>query len=308
MSLVRKIRAFWLKLERYDKFLTAASFLFLAVIGIALIFYQAPYAPDQFFVFAGLVAFVIGKGKKFLRDWTPPILLILAYEYLRTLIPQINPVVHYLPMIDFDKFIFGVPPTIALQHLFYSAGALHWYDYAASFLYYSHFVIPLLVAFAFWLRDRLLFENYVFTIVGVSFVGFLTFLLFPAAPPWLAGLNGFLPPVTHITDIVSRHLLGSLALPTVYAVFKSNPVAAVPSLHMAYATVTAVFLSKKFPKWTPLFVLYSLAMAAGVMYLGEHYFFDVLTGVIGAGLAYWGVHALFRNKAVENLVDLPVEL
>ncbi len=272
---------------------------------MALIFYQAPYAPDQFFVFAGLVAFIIGKGKKFLRDWTPPIILLLAYEYLRTFIPAINPVVHYWPMINFDKALFGVPPTLSLQHLFYSATTLHWYDYIASFLYYSHFVIPLLVAFAFWLTDRRFFENYVFTIVGVSFAGFLTFLIFPAAPPWLASLNGFLPPVTHITAVVSRHLLGFLAFPTVYAVFESNQVAAVPSLHMAYAVVTAIFLAKKFPKWTPLFVFYALAMAVGVLYLGEHYLFDVLTGILYAILAYGGIRMLFRTKTVERMVDLP---
>ena len=265
------------------------------MVGVVLILFQAPYAPDQFFIFVGILAFVIGKGKRFLRDWTPPIILLLAYEYLRTLIPEINRAVHYMAMIDFDKFVFGGLPTLFLQKIFYSAAALHWYDYAAAFLYYSHFVIPLLVAFAFWLTDREFFENYVFTIVGVLFAGFLTFLLFPAAPPWLASINGFIGPVTHITAIVSQHLLGFLALPTIYAIFKSNPVAAVPSLHMAYAAVTAIFLSKKYPKWTPLFVLYALAMAIGVMYLGEHYFFDVILGAM---------YAIFMYFLVKNLPTL----
>ena len=276
--------------------------MFLVIVGIVLILYQAPYAPDQFFIFAGILAFVIGKGRTFLRDWTPPIILLLTYEYLRTLIPEINHAVHYTTMINFDKFVFGGIPTLFLQKIFYAAAALHWYDYVASFLYYSHFVIPLLVAFAFWLTDREFFENYVFTIVGVSFAGFLTFLLFPAAPPWLASLNGFIGPVTHITAVVSQHLLGFLALPTVYAAFKSNPVAAVPSLHMAYAVVTAIFLSKKYPKWMPLFVLYALAMAVGVMYLGEHYFFDVLTGIAYSALAYIAIKNLFRLKTVRNFV------
>lgn len=83
-----------------------------------------------------------------------------------------------------------------------------------------------------------------------------------------------------------------MAFPTIYAIFKSNPVAAVPSLHMAYATVTAIFLSKKFPKWTPLFVLYGLAMAAGVIYLGEHYFFDVALGIIYSLVVYLAVRKL----------------
>ena len=71
---------------------------------------------------------------------------------------------------------------------------------------------------------------------------------------------------------------------------------------MAYAVVTAIFLSKKYPKWMPLFVLYALAMAVGVMYLGEHYFFDVLTGIAYSALAYIAIKNLFRLKTVRNFV------
>jgi hypothetical protein len=284
---IQKLRAYWDRQRHYDRFLIITSLLYLGIIGFFLILHQAPYSPDQFFVFALVFAVIIGQGKAFLKDWTPPILLILAYEYFRTLIPKINPVVHYEFMIKFDEFIFrGTLPTVWLQHLLYTPGYLHWYDYACAFLYQIHFVSFLFIAFILWLVDREDFEAYVFGMVGLFFMGFFTYLAFPAAPPWLAAQIGLIPPVTHITDVVFSHFFSFIALPTVYAYFGANLTAAVPSLHAACPFFTALFIGKKYPRWIPMLALYTVGVGFAVIYLGEHYFFDVILGMIYAYVAY----------------------
>jgi hypothetical protein len=288
-NLFKKIGVYWSNKRRYDRFLIVASLLYLGVIGLFLIIHQAPYSPDQFYIFAFIFAIIIGQGKDFIKDWTPPVLLLLVYEYLRTLIPKINPHIHYYFMPKFDTFIFGRLPTVWLQQMFFDPNHLHWYDYAGTFLYSIFFVVPLFIAFILWLVDREDFEGYIFGMVGLSFMAYFTYLIFPAAPPWLAAQYGIIPPVTHITTLVLSHFLGFIALPTVYKYFGPNLTAAVPSLHAAYPFFTALYIGKKYPKTVPLLVLYALGVAVAVMYLGEHYFFDVLLGLLYAYLSYLAV-------------------
>ena len=73
----------------------------------------------------------------------------------------------------------------------------------------------------------------------------------------------------------------------------SNPVAAMPSLHTAWALfVVAFFLPAVARRWWPLLLAYPLAMALTLMYTGEHYLIDVF-----AGWAYVGVTFLVVGLA-----------
>jgi membrane-associated phospholipid phosphatase len=158
--------------------------------------------------------------------------------------------------------------------------------------------VPLFIGFILWLVDREDFEGYVFGMVILSYMAYLTYLIFPAAPPWLAAQYGIIAPVTHITDVVFAHFFGFIALPTVYKYFGANLTAAVPSLHAAYPFFTALYIGRKYPKWIPYLMAYAIGVAFAVIYLGEHYFFDVALGILYAYLAYAAVGRLplFGNK------------
>ena len=59
-----------------------------------------------------------------------------------------------------------------------------------------------------------------------------------------------------------------------------NPVAAMPSLHVAFATLAAGFWWSRVRRpYRPLLVLYPLAMCFSLAYAGEHYVLDELAGV-----------------------------
>jgi membrane-associated phospholipid phosphatase len=122
--------------------------------------------------------------------------------------------------------------------------------------------------------------------VVVSYAAFVTYYLFPAMPPWMASQQGFLPPVAHIMDQVLAHFANPISLPTVYNYVGANLVAAVPSLHAAYPLIAALFINKKYHRWGWLMFLYPLCMALAVMYLGEHYFFDIVAATIYVFVAY----------------------
>jgi hypothetical protein len=90
-------------------------------------------------------------------------------------------------MINADKFLFGGLPTIQLQSALFSSARLRWYDYVSVILYISHFVIPMVIAFIFWLYDRPLFKQFTFGFLVLSYMAFVTYIVFPAMPPWMAG-------------------------------------------------------------------------------------------------------------------------
>ncbi len=304
----KKVTLRWSAMKKHEKFVVVASLLYLGIVGAFLMIHRSPYAPDQFFVLAFILVLLTGQAKSFLRDWMPPILFILAYEYLRSLIPVVNPHIHYELMINFDKSLFGGLPTVFLQNLLYSASHLHWYDYVSAFLYSSHFVIPLFVGFLFWMIDRKFFEKYIFGMVGLSYAGLATYLAFPAAPPWMASAKGLIPPISHATDAIFAHFFGSISLPTVYQLLGVNLTAAVPSLHAAYAIMVALFVSKKAPKLWPLMVIYASSVCFAVVYLGEHYFFDVVLGAIYALLVYLSVeHWEAIASKIKSLLLTPMK-
>ncbi|MCL4405564.1 phosphatase PAP2 family protein [Patescibacteria group bacterium] len=285
-SVETKIRAAWSDKKKHNRLVIIISLIYLIAVGIFLMIHQAPFSPDQFLVLAFVFVLFIGQAKNFLADWVPLVLLILVYEYLRGIIPTINPTIHYEFMIKFDTFIFGKLPTTYLQQLLFNPGYLHWYDYTSAILYSSFYVVPLILAFVFWITDRPIFKKYMGSILGLFYAGFITYLVYPAAPPWLASKQGLIiPPLTRILDLA--HFMGSISLPTVYHFIGDNLTAAVPSLHAALSLLTALFVYKKYPKFALLGFAYALAVCLAVIYLGEHYFFDVVLGIIYALVVYF---------------------
>ncbi len=247
--------------------------------------------PDQFFGLALVGLVVVGREGTFLQDWTPPILLLVGYDCLRGALPDLVHRAHILPMIRFDRWLFGGIPTIQLQQKFFH-GQTHWYDTAAVVLYFLHFFVPLLVGLVFWAVDRPLFKRYMASMVIVSYMAFITYYAFPAMPPWMAGKAGYLPQVTRIMAAVLSTFTHPVTLPTVYQYLGVNLVAAVPSLHATYPLMMALFLQKKFPRWGWLAFLYPAAVWVAVVYMGEHYVFDIVaavvyTIVVHAAMANW---------------------
>ena len=266
--------------SNYRRFVLFSSLLYMGAVTVYMIWHQQFFSPDRFFVFAFLGMTVVGRGLEFLWDWLPPVLLILGYEYLRGIVPLLITKVHIHAMIYFDTAIFGTVPTLWLQQHFFASGSLHWYDFTAVTLYLLHFVVPLMVALFFWITDRSLFQKYMIAMVILSYLAFITYLLFPAMPPWMASQQGFLPNVAHIMDQVLQHFARPISLPTAYQYVGANLVAAVPSLHAAYPFMTALFLFHKFRRYGWLSFVYPAAMWISVLYLGEHYTFDITVAIL----------------------------
>ncbi len=258
---------------------TRFKHVYLVGVLLFLLAWKAFWAPDVLFFIFFSIFLVFGKGKEYIRKFAPFVLLLLSYDALRGLVPLISKHVHFFEMINFDKWLFhGQLATNILQHAWYN-GHLHWYDYYFYFVYMLHFLAPFIIAILIWRLRPSKYWQYVGALLALSYAGFLTFILFPAAPPWMASDMHFIPNVAKLSTLIWWGW-GVHSIPTIYAQFNPNPVAAVPSLHSAYPMLNLLFVNKLFgKKYAIPFAIYPISVWIGVIYLGEHYVFDLLLGL-----------------------------
>jgi membrane-associated phospholipid phosphatase len=130
-------------------------------------------------------------------------------------------------------------------------------------------------------------------VAALAMMGFATYALFPAAPPWMASQSGHLEPTTRTVGYV----WSEIPIANFNALFErgsqyANPVAAVPSLHAAYTLLIVLFLWRSVRWGRGLLALYPVAMAFALVYMAEHYVVDVLLGWVYAVAAFWAVNRL----------------
>jgi membrane-associated phospholipid phosphatase len=272
---------------------------YLAALILIVVFVGVP--TDRFSLFliilAGLGITCLGRGwrsfGRVILDWLPFTIVLILYDESRGLAKAIGMPLHQADIAAVDRWAFGVVPTVWLQNRFLTPGSPHWYDAVATLVYTSHFLATPIVAAVLWLRDRESWLAFVRRVVALSILGLITYTLFPAAPPWYAARDGVIAPVIrassrgwlwlHINHAGNLLSEGQAA---------ANPVAAMPSLHTAFATTIALYVGARLPNpWRWLMVLYPVAMGLCLVYLGEHYVIDVVAGVVYALLTHW---AIFR--------------
>lgn len=238
-------------------------------------------------------------------DWLPFVLALWLYDLIRGWADGAWMPVHYGRQIQLDKFLgLGSVPTVWLQqHLWHGADSVRWYDYATWGVYMSYFFTPTLVLAVLWWRSPALFRRLAVMVVVLAVLGCTTYVLFPAAPPWLAAEHGLLPPLDRMIGDVNLHVpvvqFGALwEKGNRYA----NDVAAVPSLHAGFTLLVTLFVIRRLRSpFRHLLWLYPLAMAFALVYAAEHYLCDILLGWIYCLVVYaaceWAFAARARTRA-----------
>ena len=147
------------------------------------------------------------------------------------------------------------------------------------FYFVGHFLFTGI--FFFWLyhRSRDGFRSFRDGFLVATAISVLIHWLYPTAPPRLAE--------TGIEDTL-RVLSGiDIGSPTSSAL--SNPVAAVPSLHAAYALGVGIGVLR-YARWPLLRIagaLYPPLVVLTIVVTGNHFVFDAIAGVAVLGLGFW---------------------
>jgi membrane-associated phospholipid phosphatase len=226
-------------------------------------------------------------------DWLPFTAVLLLYDRTRGLADAIGLPLHEADILRAEKWCFGgVEPTLWLQQHLYHPAHVYWYDAFCTLVYTSHFLATPILAAVLWLRDRTLWLRYITRVVLLAAAGLVTYCLFPEAPPWLAAQDGLTAPVARLSarGWIWLHA-GNLNSTLEHAQQAgSNPVAAMPSLHTAFATLVAITIAGQIrSRWRYLLALYPVAMGFTLVYCGEHYVLDLVAGVFYALVVHWAV-------------------
>lgn len=274
--------------EKHHRIFVISIFAIYMLGMTALMVWQGiGLAPDRYALILLLGALFIRRTRGFLLDWIPFLFILISYDFLRGFADNLGARVHIQELIEADLVVFGYLPTVELQKLLFNPASPAWYDYMWTVQYFLHFVLPLSFGFLLWMYDRVKFRQFVTGIVLLSYAAWITYMAYPAAPPWMAKRDGYIQePLHKVMSTTFKAFPEKLQLPTVYHNFNPNPVAAMPSLHAAYPFLVLLF-ALKFFKWKGLFFLpYVLSMWFAIVYLGEHYVIDVVFGAIYALCAY----------------------
>ncbi len=313
--------------RRNDKLLLFAVASYAILLSILMIARGISVTPDVVVVGFGLAALLLGRGRLFLRDWIPFIALFFAYELMRGYADKFGLPIHVTDVISIEKIIgFGTLPTVWLQSLFHH-GAASASDPVATIsliFYFLHFPLPLAVGFLLWIHQRRAYYDYVAALILLSMAAFVTYLLLPVAPPWFAADPQRAAPycggacvtgVLHLRDagfagLESFFRFGKyiFSYQDIYSI-SSNDVAAFPSLHAAYPFLAFMFARRAFPRAGWLMLAYTACVCFAIVYLGEHWIFDIIGGVIYASAAYFTIlHGpAWARRLVAKVADEEIE-
>ncbi len=271
-------------------------FTFYMIAMTAVMIWQGiGIAPDRYAFVLLLGALFIKKTRSFLLDWIPFLFILVSYDFLRGFADNLSSRVHFEELIRSDLFFFGSLPTVQLQKLFYNPNNLSFLDYYSTIFYFLHFALPLAFGFLLWLYNRSRFREFVVAICLLSYAGWITYIVYPAAPPWLAQKEGYITGVTKIMDQTLQAFPERLQLPTIYHQFNPNPVAAIPSMHAAYPLLVFLYALLYFRRKALLFFPYVLSVWFAIVYLGEHYVVDIMVGAIFALGSFIVANQLHNN-------------
>jgi membrane-associated phospholipid phosphatase len=201
------------------------------------------------------------------------------YSFIGT-ISQYN--LHVGPY-KFDVLMFGQVPSLILQQTI----KMPILNYMGAFFYGIYFFVPTVFAYIVWKKSPKNYWTYTVGFAVLTYGALITFLFYPVAPPWIA--------VPDVTRILTGSVDASLGLPvykTLFDFLSPNAYAAFPSMHSALPWLVFLFAFKIW-RWK---ALPALSIPVGTwfsaVYLGEHFFTDILGGIAYATVAFFAATKL----------------
>lgn len=188
-------------------------------------------------------------------------------------------------------------------HVFHEAGVQHATQALPGLIgtlgtAYLTLHLTVTVAVLLWLHQRrpAAFAFVRTTLLVASGLALVGFLVYPTAPPRLAGIG--------IADTVSNGHV-SLNHGLVSALY--NPYAAVPSMHVGYALVVGAALVRygRQPLLRALGAIYAPAVLLVVVATGNHFFVDAVAGALVVGLGAAAAGVLIHQTAPRQVTALP---
>lgn len=280
--------------------------IYVVALALQVIVWGVPVARGHVlaWVMLGMVAFTpwtdgAGRVTSVIRDWLPLAGLLVAYDHTRAVADTLGmPIQERVPA-QFDRWLFGgdLPTEVLQTHLLDARDPAPW-EALVALVYISHFFVPYAILAVLWIRDRGRWIGVTARFLTLTAAGLLTYILVPAAPPWLLSEQGRLGDL----DRTATRGLELIELDVAAQIIERgqrsvNTVAALPSMHAAYPMLFTIVLWPLVPKLARVgLAAYTVAMGFTLVLSAEHFIFDVLLGWLYAA-AVCAVFAAVRRRS-----------
>ncbi|MBP6702800.1 MAG: inositol phosphorylceramide synthase [Vicinamibacteria bacterium] len=211
-----------------------------------------------------------------LREMLPFLLCILIYTNLHDTIGFVNPNDIHQYLIDLDIWLFGVEPCLWAEQFYTRARTEIFQLFYMSFSILAP-AVPLVLLAQKRFAD---FRRAALSIILCFYVGYVLYLLFPAAPPRIVLASEFKK------NLGGDPLFASMAANSALSLLPTDSRAAFPSLHAA-VSLLSLGLAWRFTRglFAALLPLV-LGLWVSTIYLRHHYVVDLFAGFLLAPLAY----------------------
>ena len=210
------------------------------------------------------------------REMLPFFLCVLIYTNLHDTIGFVNSNDIHGWLVAIDRWMFGLEPVLWAEQ-FYTRERTELFQ----FFYLSFAVVAPAVPLVLLAQER--FEDFrraSLTSLLCFYLGYVIYLVLPAAPPRIALSGEFR------RNLGGDPFIATSAAERALSLLPTDSRAAFPSLHAA-VSLLALMLSWRFTRG--LFVVLlpmTLGLWASTVYLRHHYVIDLLAGFLLAPLAY----------------------
>ena len=209
----------------------------------------------------------------------------LCYETYRRFV-HLRGDIHVADLFALEARLFGVTTSEGTRALS-DVIATHTHpavDLVAGITYFLFMLEVFGVAIYLFFRARPRMFDLSVSFVLMNFFGWALWLVYPAAPPWYVDTYG-LGPVVLDAKASAAGLLrvdDLLGIPLAASFYSksANVFGAMPSLHVAYATLVAWMVFPLGGKLRAFTLAFAVSMAFSAVYLRHHYILDVIAGAL----------------------------
>ena len=212
-----------------------------------------------------------------LRETVPLFACFLIYTNLHDTIGFVNPHDVHDALVAADARIFGVQPCVWAERFITPA-----LTELMQFLYLNFFwVAPSVSALLLWQARWPEFRAVTIGLIACFFLGYLLYVIFPAAPPRLVLVAQF-------TKNLRGYPVGFSTLSAeAFSLLPTDSRAAFPSLHTAASTLALYYAWRYARRLFFVLLPFVVGLWVSTIYLRHHYFVDLIGGWALAPLAAW---------------------
>jgi membrane-associated phospholipid phosphatase len=265
---------------------------------------------------APALALISERTKKLFLGLLPLALLALTYDAMGFVqnVGVTASRVHLCDLRALDIRLFGIRSggeLVSLSDWTY-AHSIFALDVIFAIPYATFIYVSIALAVYLYVKDYEAMKRFGWTFLAVNLMGFVTYHLYPAAPPWYYHAHGC------TVDLAARASEGTnlarvdawLGM-SYFASFygrASDVFGAMPSLHVAYPLLIAVFGYRHFG-WAlrAVAIGYFLLMCCAAVYLDHHWVLDIVVGMAytlaALGIVYRITRSALRSDSARCAPD-----